>query len=469
MKTPFKLNFCGVFYLFACLVAFASTANGSVDFWLTKADRTALLAKQSPIKFAKRGSSTARIAVDASTRFQTMDGFGFTLTGGSAYVIGKMPSADRAHLLRELFSTRGEGVGISYLRVSVGASDLDFEPFSYLDLPRGGTDPELAKFSLAKDEEHLIPVLREILKVNPRIRILATPWSAPPWMKDNGSFVGGRLQPRFYEVYARYLVKYIEAMKARGIAIDALTPQNEPLHDGNNPSMLMPAAEQTVFIRDHFGPALAKTRLSTKIIVYDHNCDKPEFPIEVLNDAGARKYVDGSAFHLYGGDIGCLSVVKKAHPDKNVYFTEQYTSSKGTFDGDFVWHVKNLIIGAPRNWSKTVLEWNLASDFEFKPFTKGGCGVCRGALRIDGARIEREVGYFIIAQASKFVPANSVRIASGNVDGLDNVAFLTPGGRVALIVLNDSAAPRSFDIEFKGKFASATLPARSSGTFVWNK
>lgn len=453
-----------------CLFSLCATAaaNG-LDYWLTTADRVVLLKRQPGSQFEKRTSTSTRISVDAAQRFQTMDGFGFTMTGGSAYVINRMPAADRKRLLRELFGSGPGSIGVSYLRLTVGASDLDFEPFSYDDLPAGTTDPELLQFTIAKDLENLIPVLREILRINPRIKFLASPWSPPPWMKDNGSFVGGRLQSRFYGTYARYLVRYIVEMKRHGIKLDALTPQNEPLHPGNNPSMLMPADEQTTFIRDHLGPALASAKLATKIIVYDHNCDRPDYPISVLNDPVARQYIDGSAFHLYAGDIGCLSVVRNAHPDKNVYFTEQYTSSTGNFGGDFKWHLKNLVIGAPRNWSKTVLEWNLASDFEFRPFTKGGCSVCRGGLRIEGAKVEREVAYYIIAQSSKFVPPGSVRIASNNVAGLDNVAYLTPRGKIVLVVLNEGGTPRSFDIAFNNKLAAVTLPAGSAGTFIWKE
>jgi len=222
-------------------------------------------------------------------------------------------------------------------------------------------------------------------------------------MKTNGSSIGGSLKTDCYDVYARYFVKYIQEMQAEGITIHAITPQNEPLHGGNNPSMLMTASEQANFIKNYLGPAFQNAGLTTKIVIYDHNCDRPDYPLDILNDPDARKYVDGSAFHLYAGDISALSQVHYAYPDKNVYFTEQWVGGPSNFAGDLQWHIKNLIIGATANWSKVVLEWNLASDPYYNPHTNGGCTSCEGALTI-GATVIRNVSYYIIAHASKFVP-----------------------------------------------------------------
>jgi glucosylceramidase len=295
---------------------------------------------------------------------------------------------------------------------------------------------------------------------------MATPWSPPVWMKDNNSFVGGSLQPQYYSVYAQYFVKYIQKMKAEGITIDAVTPQNEPLHPGNNPSLYMPAAQQADFIKNHLGPAFRGANLTTKIVIYDHNADRTDYPISVLSDAAANQYIDGSAFHLYAGDINALSTVHAAFPSKNIYFTEQYTASNGDFGGDLKWHLKNVVIGSMRNWSKNALEWNLANDASFGPHTQGGCTTCKGAVTI-GADVLRNVAYYIIAHASKFVPAGSVRVQSNVPTDLPNVAFVTPAGKKVLIVLNDGAANASFSIRFKGRSASATLGAGAVGTFVW--
>ncbi|MBC8083469.1 MAG: glucosylceramidase, partial [Hymenobacter sp.] len=358
-------------------------------------------------------------------------------------------------------------IGVSYLRLSIGASDLDARVFSYDDLPAGQTDPTLSKFSLAPDREHLLPVLKEILAVNPAIKLMASPWSPPPWMKTNGSSKGGSLKPEFYDAYARYFVKYIQGMQAEGIRLDAITIQNEPLHPGNNPSLLMQAEQQAEFVKKHLGPAFREAGLDTKIIVYDHNADRPDYPLAILNDAAAKQYVDGSAFHLYGGSIEALSKVHDAHPDKNLYFTEQWVGSKSQFAENLPWHVRTLVIGATRNWARTVLEWNLAADPQQAPHTPGGCTECRGALTLAGNTVTREDAYYIIAHASKFVRPGSVRISSTLPDKLPNVAFKAPNGQKVVVVQNESPAPQIFHVRYQGQLFTSTLPAGAAGTYVW--
>ena len=443
--------------------------TSEMDFWLTKGNQSAVLQKQtSVLAFGTAYNTYANIEVDDSKVFQTIDGFGYTLTGGSAQVINQLNTQKRQELLKELFGTNDNSIAISYLRISIGASDLNAAPFTYDDLASGQTDMNLDNFSLAPDKTDLIPMLKEIVAINPNIKIMATPWSPPVWMKDNNGFVGGSLKPEYYAVYAKYFVKYIQTMKAEGIAIDAVTPQNEPLHPGNNPSMLMIALHQADFIKNHLGPAFKTANLSTKIVAYDHNCNKPEYPIAVLNDPGANPYVDGSAFHLYEGDISALSTVHSAFPNKNIYFTEQYTSSTGSFEGDLKWHVKNVIIGSMRNWSKTALEWNLANNASFGPNTPGGCTTCKGALTINSSdSFTRNVGYYIIAHASKFVPSGSVRISSNFSGNLNNVAFKTPSGKKVLIVENDGNTSEIFNIKYNGNWITTSLEAGSVGTYIW--
>lgn len=439
-----------------------------VEAWVTRANRTLELAKQTPnLSFASVTNNFTNIEVDTATKYQSVDGFGYTLTGGSAYLINKMDAASKSALLNELFGSGNDGIAVSYLRVSIGASDLSNEVFSYNDMPAGQTDPTLANFSLSKDTVDLIPVLKQILTINPNIKILGSPWSAPVWMKDNGNSMGGSLQTQYYSAYAQYFVKYIQAMAAKGITVDAITVQNEPQHGGNNPSMVMSAVQQGDFIKNHLGPAFRTAGLSTKIIIWDHNCDNPNYPITILNDPLAKQYIDGSAFHLYSGDISALSGVQAAHPDKNLYFTEQWTGANGSFDGDLKWHIKNVVIGSMRNWSKVALEWNLASDPAYNPHTPGGCTECKGAVTINASVVTRNVAYYIIAHASKFVPAGSIRIASNYVNSLPNVAFLRPDGKKVLLVLNDGGGTASFNIKFKGKSAVAELPAGAVGTYIW--
>ncbi len=443
--------------------------TNEVDFWLTKGDQSVKLQKQSTVLgFGTNYNVYPTIEIDESSTFQTVDGFGYTLTGGSAQVINQLNAQTKQELLQELFGKGNTSISISYLRVSIGASDLNAAPFSYDDMPAGQTDPGLNNFSLAPDMTDLIPLIKEILVINPNIKIMAVPWSAPVWMKDNSSFIGGSLLSQYYGVYAQYFVKYMQQMKAAGITIDAVVPQNEPLHPGNNPSMLMSAAQQAAFIKNNLGPALQAANISVKIVIYDHNCDKPEYPISVLSDAAANPFINGSAFHLYGGDISALSVVHNSFPDKNVYFTEQYTASTGAFSGDLKWHLKNVIIGSMRNWSKNALEWNLANNSSFGPHTPGGCSTCKGAVTIESNNLfTRNVAYYIIAHASKFVPAGSVRIGSNLASSLSNVAFKTPDGKKVLIVENDGTAAELFNIKYNGKWITTSLEAGSVGTYVW--
>ena len=474
MKLPFHLSqviilISGVLAL-ACLPKESSNKK-EVAFWLTTGDQTSLFAKQPSLSVGdSKPDAAVLLTVDTTQRYQGIDGFGYALTGGSAWAINqKLNAAQRDSLLRELFLTDGNNIGISYLRVSIGGSDLDDHVFTYDDLPKGKTDPELKHFNLSLDTVNLIPVLKEILAINPDIKIMGSPWTPPVWMKTNGLPKDGRLKTAYYDAYANYFAKYVQAMAKEGITIDAVTIQNEPENPKNTPSLLMNAQEQALFIKKHLGPAFQRAAIKTKIIVFDHNCDHPEYPISILNDTEAKPYIDGSAFHMYVGEIDALSKVHDAHPDKNIYFTEQWTSGNGEFAGDLNWHIKTLIIGATRNWSRTVLEWNLASDENFDPHTSdGGCDICQGALTIgESNNVTRKVSYYIIAHASKFVRPGSVRIQSNMIDGLPNVAFLTPEGKKVVIVLNEGKEAKSLAIQHKDKAVSISLAGGAVGTFIW--
>lgn len=444
--------------------------ENKVDCWVTNANRSIYLQKQNGFLTFQSGKlESVNIQFDDSYTYQTIDGFGYTLTGGSAQSINKLNSQKRKELLQELFGNNENSIKISYLRISIGASDLNATPFTYNDLPAGQTDVSLSQFSLSPDNDDLIPMLKEIIAINPHIKILATPWSPPTWMKNNNSFIGGSLKPEYYGVYAAYFVKYIQKMKDEGISISAITPQNEPLHPGNNPSMFMSAEQQASFIKNHLGPAFANANITTKIIIYDHNCDRPDYPMSILKDPIANDFIDGSAFHLYAGDISALTTVHDAYPNKNLYFTEQYTGTSGTFVGDLKWHMKNVIIGSMRNWSKVALEWNLANDANFGPHTPGGCTTCKGAITINSSdSYERNVSYYIIAHASKFVPPGSVRVASTQKGNINSIAFKTPAGKKVLILENDGDANEKCTIEYNQKLFSTSLDGGSVATFIWN-
>ncbi|MCK9206204.1 MAG: glucosylceramidase [Salinivirgaceae bacterium] len=444
-----------------------TVTTSELSCWLTTSDQKNLMKKQTEsLLFTEKINGYPTIQIDSTVTYQEIDGFGFTLTGGSARLINSLDNETKQNLLTELFAFDSTFIGVSYLRISIGASDLSETDFTYDEMPDGQTDPDLEHFTVDMEQEHLIPLLKMVLEINPDIKILGSPWTAPTWMKTNNAYIGGSLKPEYYTTYANYFVKYIQAMAREGISIDAITIQNEPLHPGNNPSMYMEAADQAVFVKNHLGPVFEAAGIKTKIIIYDHNADKPEYPISILNDPEAKKQVDGSAFHLYGGTISALTQVHNAHPDKNLYFTEQWVGGPSNFSGDLSWHVENLIIGGPRNWCRTVLEWNLASDPDYQPHTEGGCTNCLGALTIAN-RVSRNVAYYIIAHASKFVRPGSVRIASNIPENLNNVAFLTPTGKKVLIVLNNSGIEKKFNIRFKSNQATTSLPSGAVATYIW--
>jgi glucosylceramidase len=436
----------------------------NISQWLTTADKAHLLETQGNRSVVLTEGDSLVITVDTTRQYQTIDGFGYSLTGGSAYLLKqKLNAEQRSSILRELFGSDSAAIGVSYLRVSIGASDLDDHVFSYSET----FDPELKNFSLAEDQKNLIPVLKEILAVQPAIKIMGSPWSPPAWMKNNKLPKGGSLKKEFYPTYANYLAKYLKSMAAEGITIDAITIQNEPENPNNTPSLLMTAQEQADFIKNHLGPLFEKENIKTKIVLFDHNCDHPEYPISILSDPDANKYVDGSAFHMYLGEIGAMGKVHEQFPDKNLYFTEQWTSGQGDFGGDLQWHVKNLMVGATRNWSRTVLEWNLAADPLFNPHTDdGGCTLCLGALTV-GETVTRNVSYYIIAHASKFVPPGSVRVESNLTDELPNVAFLTSAGDKVLIALNEGDTEKKFTIRQSSVSQAVSLPPHSVATFTW--
>lgn len=442
----------------------------SAELWLTNADRSALFQKQrETFHFTSTPRQCPTIEILDRQILQPIDGFGFALTWGSAQHLSHMDPGKRKTLLKELFGTGDSNIGISYLRISIGASDLNEYVYSYDDLPAGQTDPELTKFSLNQDQKYVIPILKLILAIRPDMKILGSPWSAPAWMKTNESGKGGSLKPEYYEAYAKYFVKYIEGMKAEGIPIDAITIQNEPLNEKNTPSMQMLAPDQAVFVRDHLGPAFRAAGIKSKIILYDHNCDHPDYPMSVLEDKQAKQYADGSAFHLYRGDITAMSSVHDAFPTKNLYFTEYMAvepSDKPTLL--IAKHVSGTVIGAVRNWSRSVLLWNLAANAKFEPHTdNGGCPVCQGAVTIEGNEVTRNLAYYTIGHFSKFVRPGSLRIDSISPETLPNVAFQAPKKKTVLVVANTASSPQTFNVAYRGKFFTASLQSGAVGTFIW--
>ena len=437
----------------------------TVTPWLTSGDQSKLLQQQSTISLgANTGSANVIVTVDPATTYQTMDGFGFCLTEGSAEVISSLVASQQNSILSELFD-KTTGLGISVLRIGIGSTDLSSSAYSYNET---SGDVNMVNFSLSgPDLTYLIPVLKKIVAINPDLKILATPWSPPRWMKSNTSLNGGSLKANYYAAYANYFVKYFDEMKAQGINIWAITPQNEPENSTNTPSMLMNSTEQKNFININLGPTMAsKGYAGIKIIAFDHNCNNTTYPIDVCNNS---TYVDGAAFHLYSGDISALTTVKNA-TGKNVYFTEQYTASTGSFSGDLTWHFQNVILGSVNNSAKAVLEWNLATDPSFGPRLSGVCSTCMGALTVSNSTtFTRNLSYYIIGQISKFVKSGAVRIkATTSTTGYVCSGFINPDGTLAVVVYNSKSSSQTFKILVGTQAFTYSVPANTAASFVWN-
>jgi len=450
--------------LFTAFLFQQALAQTTVQSWQTSANQSKLFQRQNDADFRDGCSDNpVKITIDESTSYQTIDGFGWTMTQGSAYWLMQLPQTDRTDVLKKLFSLEDNDsyAGSASMRIAIGASDLGQGVYTY-------RDDRNQPFSLAgPDGDYLIPVLKEVVAINPDITIMASPWTAPPWMKTNEAYIGGRLRPDCYEDYADYFLDYFQAMADQGINIYAVTIQNEPLHDGNNPSMYMTQEEQYDFAENYLGPKMAASKFKDiKIIGYDHNCNNTDYPIHV---AGSQ-YVEGSAFHLYGGTIDAMTAVYNA-TGKSVYFTEQWTSGNADFESDFGFHVEYVQIGSVKNYAKTAYEWNVASDQQWRPHTdKGGCNLCRGALTIDNSSlaITYHLPFYTVAQMSKVAKAGAQRIRSISTDSdLLEVAFSNPDGSTSLVVYNRRENRKSFDVVFNGKSCSYSLDGYAVTSLIW--
>lgn len=455
----------------AQLTPSATRSVAPVQVWLTTPDQRALLARQSNVEF-KTTSQMANwtVRVDPAQTYQQIEGFGAAITESSALVLQGLGETQRQAVLTRLFDHAG-GVGFSYVRLPMGASDFARSSYSYNDLPSGESDPTLSRFSIERDEQAMLPLAREALRVNPALRFMASPWSAPAWMKDSGSLHGGRLRTEAHAVYAEYFARYLAAYERAGIRIDALTLQNEPHHEtAGYPSMRMEAEQAAVFIKQHLGPTLERQAPGTKLLGWDHNWDEPQYPLALLADKEARAYLSGSAFHCYAGDKAAQNTVHDAHPDKDIYFTECSGGGWATdFGANLKWNMEHLVIGATRNWAKTVLLWNLALDDQHGP-RNGGCQNCRGVVTVGhGGQVAYNVEYYALGHASKFVRPGARRVASSSYGSgsLQSVAFLNPDGSRVLLLLNGSNATMKLQVREGPAAFAYSLAAGAVVTFSW--
>jgi glucosylceramidase len=452
----------GALALASLLVCFASAQT--VEVWQTNSDLSSQLARQPSGAFVAGGpKSRVVFAIDDSTAYQEIDGFGASLTDSSSWLIyTRLPASQRAQLMRQLFD-RNSGIGLSFIRQPMGASDFAREHYTYSNAP--------GEFSIAHDEAYILPLLQQARAINPSLKIMASPWSAPAWMKTTGSLIGGSLRADAAPALAEYFVRFIRAYEAAGIPIYAVTPNNEPLFEpADYPGMEMTAEQQRQFIRDQLGPAFARAGIKTKILTYDHNWDRPDYPRAVLSDPDAAAYISGTAWHCYGGDVSAQTVIRKEFPEKDAWETE---CSGGTWQtGAPLAESAHLVIRSTRNWAHSVVFWNMALDQDNGPY-KGGCHTCRGVVTIDHSKTPAHIGlngeYFALGHASKFVSPGARRIESGPSDaaGVEQVAFKNPDHSLVLIALNNGNAAAPFNVTWAGKSFTYTISNGALVTLRW--
>lgn len=444
----------------------------AVQVWATTSDRSYALTALPAATTGEASTSDVPIAIDPGRRYQEILGFGAAVTDSSAWLIQRrMRAKQRDALLRELFGRDG-GIGLGFTRTTIGASDFSLSHYSLDDPPRGKADRKLRHFRIAPQTQDVFTVVRAARAINPRLQTMASPWSAPAWMKSGGSMIQGTLREDAYDAFARYLLKYVDAAASKGVPIFALTLQNEPAFEPTDyPGMRLSADQRIALIGKHLGPLLKATGRDIRILDWDHNWDMPEEPTAVLSNPAASAYVDGVAWHCYGGDIAAQSLVHDRFPSKSVYLTE---CSGGDWEpvrsGGMTMLARQLIIGGTRHWARGVLLWNLALDGTSGPHA-GGCGNCRGVVTIDSrtGAVTRNDEYYVLAHASRFVRPGARRIeSSAGTDDVDNVAFTNADdGSVALIVANSSTSPRTVAVAYAGRTFRYALAPKSLYTFTW--
>lgn len=459
--------------LIAVCAAASDASAGAVQAWVTTGDQAKLLSHEPGASFSGARPAKIVIDVDSAIRYQQVAGFGAAITDASAHLIQqRMNERQRGALMQELFGRKDGGIGLSFTRLTIGASDFSRSHYSFDDMPPGQVDPQLAHFSIDPNRADVLPVVKRALAINPQLKVMASPWSAPGWMKSTDSLIQGTLKPEAFGAFAEYLRRYVDAYRAEGVPIFALTLQNEPHFEPKDyPGMRVEPARRAAFIGGYLGPLLAQHNPGTRILDWDHNWDEPGSPAAVLADPQAGKYVSGVAWHCYGGDVRVQAALHDARPDKETWFTEcsggQWATDWGS---NLQYFVRTLMIGATRGWAKGVLLWNLALDEQHGPHL-GGCRDCRGVVTIESASgaVTRNVEYYALAHASRFVRPGARRIASSSGhDGLDTVAFRNADdGSVALLVAN-AAQQREFSVRVGGRSFRYTLPAGSVATFTWN-
>ena len=443
-----------------------------VEVWLTTADEAQKLSVQPQQEAVGPASGNEAIVINTSRHFQKIHGFGAALTDASAQLLSEIPAIKRKAIMAELFGRGPGGLGLSFTRVTVGASDFSTSDYSYDDTPGNVPDPKLRYFSIEDAKRYVLPRLREALAINPDLLVMISPWSGPAWMKTTKSLIKGQLVAQYYPAFAAYLARTVESFGREGVPVSMLTIQNEPNFEPDSyPGMRVDPKQRAEIIGRYVGPMFKSRGIRTRILDWDHNWDHPEMPLAVLADPVARQYVSGIAWHCYDGDVPAQTPVHDAYPNKEVWLTECSGGEWTPKFGDVLaWMTDKLIIGASNNWSRGTLLWNLALDPAHGPHT-GGCSDCRGVVTIDPATgaITRNVEYYVLGHASRFVRTGAFRVASvKRSDELEAAAFLNPdGSRVAILHRKSGSGPVTISVD--GERYAVTLPNGSVATLRWSR
>ncbi len=455
-----------------------------VETYITYANKS-MLFKNVPVSFNTKPNMDVErtIWLDASTVFQEIDGFGVAITGSTCYNLLHMSKENRTELLKESFDPE-EGAGYSYIRISIGCSDFSLEEYTCCDTPG------IENFAIHElDKRDLFPVLKEILAINPTLKILGSPWTCPRWMKVNNltdlqpynSWTSGQLNPAYYQDYATYFVRFIQEMNNEGFNIDAVTIQNEPLNRGNSASLYMTWQEQADFIKNALGPKFKEAGITTRIVIYDHNynydniVDQKNYPVKIYQDAEAAQYIDGAAFHAYGGDKSEMLNVHNVAPGKNLYFTEMSIGSWNySFDGDLMWSMREIGIGTLNNYGKSVIVWNYLLDENGAPNRPGGCTTCYGAIEIsskDYTTLDKKSHYYLIAHLSKVILPGARRIATNGFtqNGLYLTAVENQDGTYGVVLQNDTDLAIKLVIDDETHSFPLTIAPKSVVSCKWDK
>jgi glucosylceramidase len=458
----------GLLVLSGCVAGQHRAGPGKVAVWSSSADGSRKLARMPDLDMSPTASAAAAVTVDPKQRFQKIVGFGAGMTDASAeLLLGIKDPATQSALFAELFAP--DQLNLSFLRLPLGASDFSREHYSLADQPPGQSG--LGTFSMEKAATQ-VAATRAAQRHNPQLLLMASPWSAPAWMKSSDSLITGKLEPAHYADFAAYFDLYLSKMRQAGLPVRYVSVQNEPHFEPTNyPGMRVDPASRAAFISGYLGPLLARKHPGTAILDWDHNWDEPASPLAVLADPKARHYVAGVAWHCYAGNVSAQLQVRDARPDKDVFFTECSGGAWAPNWGETLgWMTDNLIIGSSRNWSRATLLWNLALDENAGPH-KGGCGNCRGVVTIDSrsGAVTRNVEYYVLGHAARFVRRGAYRIASNLTPGIANVAFSNPDGSLVMIAHNPAAQPKRLDVRQGATGFSHILPPGEVITLVWSQ